>query len=155
MGASGDCKFAANFVNCYSFADIILQPQWGGDPLNSCVLHHELSGGIYGLPGWGNDGQSYSHQGWVLCCAQTAESCARTANVAESVAGGITWFEVGSGMTDYDSGKQHCSSSGSVLCCYDDYCPDGPGNAPVGGRRQGDEWAPARDGDNWWLQVGT
>ena len=48
----------------------------GGDPANSCVLHHELHGGVFGLPGWGTDAESYSHQGWVLCCPLTPAPCA-------------------------------------------------------------------------------
>lgn len=128
---------------------------WSGDPVNSCVLHHELQDGIYGLPGWGLDVQSYGHQGWVLCCAQTANSCAHAASTVQALQAGNSWFEIGSAMTDYASGKQHCSASGLMLCCYDDYCPQGQGNPPVGGTRQGDEWAPARDADNWWLQVGV
>ena len=69
--------------------------------------------------------------------------------------GSQTWFEIGSAMTTYSSGLQHCASSSMVLCCYRDYCPDGQGQPPVGGSRSGDEWAPTRDEENWWVQTGT
>ena len=124
--------------------------------MNSCVLHHELSEGIYGLPGWGNEETARGWQGWVLCCAASPDdSCARSSNQALRAGRSNLWFEIGDGMTDYDSGRSFCSSQGQMLCCYDDYCPDGPGQAPLGGRRGGDEWAPTRDDANYWVQVGT
>ena len=98
------------------------------------MLHHELQDGIYGLPGSGTDAQSYSHQGWVLCCSKPdlldaavpgACTCGRAAATTEPTVAQNTWYEVGEAITDYHSGSEHCSSNGLTLCCYDSYCPQG------------------------------
>ena len=68
--------------------------------------------------------------------------------------GNSVWFEIGSAMTTYASGAQHCASSLLTLCCYEDYCPQGAASPPLGGTRNGDEWAPTRDQENSWVQVG-
>jgi len=68
--------------------------------------------------------------------------------------GDAVWFEIGTAMTTYASGAQHCASNDLVVCCYEDYCPQGAANPPLGGTRNGDEWAPTRDRENSWVQVG-
>ena len=55
----------------------------------------------------------------------------------------------------------YCVAHGAEdLCPLTTICPDGPGAAPVGGRRTGrngdDQWTPyGGDGDNRWVQTGV
>lgn len=55
----------------------------------------------------------------------------------------------------YDGSRQFCQERGMDLCPAAIMCPNGPGNAPDGGRRDGDRWVPVLDEDNMWLQVGS
>ena len=47
------------------------------------MLHHELNGGVYGLPGWGTTADSAGHQGWILCCDATTIPCNADAALSE------------------------------------------------------------------------
>ena len=40
-------------------------------------------------------------------------------------------------------------------CTDSVYCPDGGGQDPFGGTKDGDKWAPMADAPNRWVQVGT
>ena len=88
----------------------------------------------YGLGGW----------------CRASIYAATTVPAAAPAPAPAVWAELGEQITDYPSAGHYCSSQGKALCCYDNYCPDGQGTAPFGGRRDGDEWAATRDGANWW-----
>ena len=41
---------------------------WGGDDSNTCLGHHQIEGGAYGNPGWGQGGGTDNCHTWLLCC---------------------------------------------------------------------------------------
>ena len=40
----------------------------GGADSNTCMMHSEIAGGIYGNPAWGVTDSHDGYQGWVMCC---------------------------------------------------------------------------------------
>jgi hypothetical protein len=69
-----------------------------------------------------------------------------------------TWYDLNTEPTPistWGKGADYCFIQGMELCRYGSYCPDGGGNPPVGGTKEGDEWAPMSDQPNRWVQVGS
>ena len=115
---------------------------WNGDPGNTCLGHHQISGGAHGNPGWGTGNQGVADAGymdWVLCCGGVVEPA---------------WFDGDYGAT-WGAGSDFCTDQEMSLCPYSTYCPDGGGSSPLGGTKDGDKWSPFSDGANRWVQVGV
>ena len=115
---------------------------WNGNPGNTCLGHHQISGGAHGNPGWGTGNQGVADAGymdWVLCCGGVVEPA---------------WFDGDYGAT-WGAGSDFCTDQEMSLCPYSTYCPDGGGSSPLGGTKDGDKWSPFSDGANRWVQVGV
>jgi hypothetical protein len=78
-----------------------------------------------------------------------------------------TWHSTAGACDSWGGAVDYCIAHGAQgLCPLTTICPDGPGAAPVGGRRTGqtipgqtsgdDQWTPyGGDGDNRWVQTGV
>eukprot|EP00757_Euglenozoa_sp_SAG-D1_P002258 gene2258-13175_t len=65
------------------------------------------------------------------------------------------WHDGGKSLS-WSQSKDECESLGKRLASLDDYCPDGFGafKSRDGGPLPFDMWAPARDFNNAWVQIG-
>jgi len=72
-----------------------------------------------------------------------------------------TWYSRSDGWVGqtYEQASDFCKSLGdtSDLCYYSIICPTGPNHLPYGGEiiEAGGFWAPIKDSDNGWVQVGN
>ena len=62
-------------------------------------------------------------------------------------------YDLGNDIS-WDDGVAHCHNLGMRLCSHLDYCPNGGFEAPSGGPRQGEQWAPTEDDPNSWVSIG-
>ena len=69
----------------------------------------------------------------------------------------LEYFSDGGGQT-YQWMEASCLEKGARMCTFEELCPDGRGQPPVGGRLDGDEWvpvAPSGGRGQDWVQLGT
>ena len=59
------------------------------------------------------------------------------------------------GGSSWGAADQFCDAQRMELCPVDAYCPNGVGQAPVGGMKAGDKWSAVSDGENRWVQIGA
>ena len=59
------------------------------------------------------------------------------------------------GGSSWGAADQFCDAQRMELCPVDAYCPNGVGQAPVGGVKAGDKWSAVSDGENRWVQIGA
>ena len=69
---------------------------------------------------------------------------------------GLTWHTT-SGTNSWSESESLCATHSKTLCTRAQICPNGhSADSDVeGGKRSGDQWAPAADEDNTWVQVGA
>lgn len=118
----------------------------------SCMLHRDIAGGMYGPPWWGfqedwwwNYADVNYHFKGDICCSNRPIQRQR-------------WIRDLPSTSTWDEAKIACQSFGAHrLCTRAEICPNGHkgGAVPDGGYATiPDSWVPTNDFDNSWVQTG-